>query len=195
MIATPFLAHFARRLAVTKREPEPAEDEEPFEEAPIVLAGFGRVGHRIGEILTQAGIPFVALDSDVTIVEKERAKGHPVYYGDALKPEIFKNACAYSTEAIIITLNDTEATEELLVSLRKMFPDVAIFARGHNQDDCLKLRRLGATGVASENFEASMELARKALTSTGYNKKDMRAILVNFRKTYNAKIERQTRKE
>ena len=195
MIATPFLAHFAQRLAVTKREPGATEFEEQFEEAPIVLAGFGRVGHRIGEILNRAGIPFVALDSDVTIVEKERAKGHSVYYGDALQPEIIKNACGYSTEAIIITLNDAEATEELLVSLRKMFPDVAIFARGHNQDDCLKLRRLGATGVASENFEASMELARKALISTGYNKKDLRAILGNFRKKYNAKIERESRKK
>ena len=39
-----------------------------------------------------------------------------------------------------------------------------------------------------------MELARKALISTGFNKKNLRAILGNFRKTYNAKIERQSRK-
>jgi hypothetical protein len=40
-----------------------------------------------------------------------------------------------------------------------------------------------------------MELARKALISTGYNKKDLRAILGNFRKTYNAKIERESSKK
>ena len=76
-----------------------------------------------------------------------------------------------------------------------MFPDVRIFARGHNLDDCLKLRRLGATGVVSENLEASMELASKALMSTGYDEKELHSILVDFRNTYNTKIEQESRKE
>jgi monovalent cation:proton antiporter-2 (CPA2) family protein len=195
MIATPLLAQFAWRLVGKKHEPDAGEFEEQPDEAPIVLAGFGRVGHRIGDILTLAGKPFVALDSDVTIVENERAKGHRVFYGDALKPELFRNACADNAEVIIITLNEAEATEELLVSLRKMYPDVPIYARGHSLDDCLKLRRLGATAVVSENFEASMELARKALISTGYEDKTLHAILANFRQTYNAKIARESSKE
>lgn len=195
MIATPLLAQFALRLVGKKHEPDAGEFEEQPDEAPIVLAGFGRVGHRIGDILTLAGKPFVALDSNVIIVENERAKGNRVFYGDALKPELFRKACADDAEAIIITLNDAEATEELLLSLRKMYPDVPIYARGHSLDDCLKLRRLGATAVVSENLEASMELARKALISTGYDGKTLHAILANFRKTYNAKIARESSKE
>ena len=195
MIATPFMAKYAWHLAAKKREAGALHSEVKLDEAPIVLAGFGRVGHRIGEILTQAGKPFVALDSNASIVEKERAKGHRVFYGDALKPELFKNACADNAEAIIITLNDANATEDLLVSLRKMFPDVNIYARGQCLDDSLKLRQLGATGVVSENLEASMELARKALASTGYDEEELHTILANFRKAYNAKIEQASRKE
>ena len=195
MIATPILARFAWQLAVKTGQPDDWECAERLGEAPIILAGFGRVGHRIGEILTQAGKPFVALDSDVMIVAKERAKGHRVFYGDALKPELFKNACANNAEAIIVTLNDTDATEELLVSLRKMYPDVKIYARGHSLEDCLKLRQLGATGVVSENLEASMELAHMALINTGYDEQELRSILVKFRKTYNAKIEQASIKK
>ncbi|MGB5457769.1 MAG: monovalent cation:proton antiporter-2 (CPA2) family protein, partial [Gammaproteobacteria bacterium] len=157
MITTPALAQLAQRLVRKEQQPAVDKSEEQPDEAPIVLAGFGRVGHRIGEILTLAGQPFVALDSDAAIVKQERAKGHPVFYGDARQTEIIKSACAVNAEAIIVTLNDPEATEELLISLRQMYPDINIYARGHCLDDCVKLLQLGATGVVSENFEASVE--------------------------------------
>jgi voltage-gated potassium channel Kch len=195
MITTPALAQLARRLVFKEQQPGADKSEEQPTEAPIVLAGFGRVGHRIGEILTLAGKPFVALDSDATIVKQERAKGHPVFYGDARQTEIFKSACAHNAEAIIVTLNDPEATEELLISLRQMYPDINIYARGHSLDDCVKLLQLGATGVVSENFEASMELARKALMSTGFNTRELHSILVDFRKRYNVKITRDVHKQ
>ena len=59
-----------------------------------MLAGFGRVGHRIGEILTRADKPFVALDSNVAVVEKERAKGHRVYW--APTPSLMKKGSPHS---------------------------------------------------------------------------------------------------
>jgi len=188
MIATPVLAQFARSL-VKGHEAEVTECEEHTVEATIAIAGFGRVGHRIGEILSRAGQQFVALDRDATVVETEREKGHPVFYGDVRKPELFRSACARNAEVIIVTLDDPKATEILLVSLRKLYPDMSIYVRGQNLDHCRKLRSLGATGVVSENFEASMELARKALMHTGYTGEDLQSILEDFRDDYNAQIE------
>ncbi|UCB54810.1 MAG: cation:proton antiporter [Thiotrichales bacterium] len=192
MIATPALARFALRL-VKGQESEVTECEESPLEAPIVLAGYGRVGHRIGEILLQAGKSFVALDYDANIVEQERGKGHPVFYGDVRQPELFRSACARNAEIIIVTLNDPKATEDLLLSLRKLYPGVHIFVRGKNLADCRKLRRLGASGVVSENLEASMELARKALAHSGFNMKELRHILRNFRQGYTVQIEEARR--
>ncbi len=190
MIATPLLAQFSMRL-IRALETEAEEcDEHPLE-APIVLAGFGRVGHRIGELLSQAGKSYVALDSNAAVVKHERDKGHPVYYGDVRQPEVFRSACARNAEAIIVTLNDPLATETLLVSLRKLYPDTPIYVRCTDMADCRKLRKLGATGVVSENLEASMELARKALSHIGFNDKELKHILVNFRHSYNAQIEEE----
>lgn len=188
MITTPVLAQFARSL-VKDHEAAVAECEQHPVEASIAIAGFGRVGHRIGEILSRAGQQFVALDRDATVVETEREKGHPVFYGDVRKPELFRSACARNAEVIIVTLDDPKATENLLVSLRELYPDMSIYVRGQNLDHCRKLRRLGATGVISENFEASMELARKALMQIGYTGKDLQNILGDFRQDYNAQIE------
>ncbi len=120
MLATPALANFARYVLKNQCSVNEKNTETPVE-APIVLVGFGRVGHRIGEILSLADIPFVALDFDAFIVEKERIKGHPVFYGDVRKPELLEAAGAKNAQIIIVTLNDPEATEQVVSSLQKVF--------------------------------------------------------------------------
>jgi DNA-binding transcriptional regulator of glucitol operon len=40
------------------------------------------------EILSLSGYTYVALDSDAAIVERERANGFPVFYGDVRNPEV-----------------------------------------------------------------------------------------------------------
>jgi voltage-gated potassium channel Kch len=188
MLATPALANLAQCLvrnqcAVVDNEPEPPG------EAPIVIAGFGRVGHRIGEILTLAGEPFVALDSNAQIVASERAKGHPVYYGDVRNPELLEAAGAKNAGTVIVTLNDTKAAEQVVSSLRKTHPNTEIYVRGSSLDQCRALRRMGASGAVSENVEASLELARMALKSVGFNKVKREAMLEDFRQTYHAQID------
>lgn len=188
MMVSPALAQIAKKL-IRSQETAKANSAEELVEAPIVVAGFGRVGHRIGEILIQAEKPFVALDSDASVVDKERARGYPVFYGDVRKPELLKAAGASNAQVIIVTLDDPNATEEVVASLRKNYPKINIYARGHSLYECRKLRRLGASGVVSENIEASLELAHLTLTSIGVEEKKKEAILIGFRRTYQAQID------
>ena len=194
MLATPGLAHLAYRLINTQSISRIRSTEGPTA-APIVLAGFGRVGRQIGEILSIAGKPFVALDSDALIVQKERANGHPVFYGDVRKPELLKAAGASNAQIIIVTLNDPDATEEVVSSLRKTYPEINIYARGHSLSQCRELRRVGASGAVSENIEASLELARLALLTIGINKDKQEIILRDFRRKYRAQINDVSRME
>lgn len=168
MLATPFLAYFAQRL-VRSGDSRIVAEESPTT-APIVIAGFGRVGRRIGEILDIAEKPYVALDSAADLVENGRADGLPVYFGDVRRPELLKSAGAANAQVIIVTLNDIEATEVLVSALRKTYPEKILYVRGHSLVQCLELRRLGAAGAVSENVEASLELARMALTTGGLTK-------------------------
>tara|TARA_B100000959_G_scaffold267111_1_gene310242 strand:- start:2008 stop:2508 length:501 start_codon:yes stop_codon:yes gene_type:complete len=154
-----------------------------------ILNIFLSVGHRIGEILSFAGQTFVALDSDALIVQKERANGHPVFYGDVRKPGLLKAAGASNAQVIIVTLNDPNATEEVVSSLKKIYPEINIYARGHSLNQCRELRRLGASGVVSEHIEASLELARMLLLNIGVNEKKRKAIIEDFRRKYHAQID------
>jgi hypothetical protein len=116
MIFTPVLAQFAQRLVTRSRQPAARQSQEaPSAAAPIVLVGFGRVGHRIGEILARAGQPFVALDSDPALIEQHRGRGNPVYFGDISNPGVLKSMGAADARLIIVTLNDPEATKSLVL--------------------------------------------------------------------------------
>lgn len=188
LLATPALAELAGRIA-GRKPAESGETEEPGEaEAAVVLAGYGRVGRRIGEILTQAEIPFVALDSDPSTVRVNRAKGFPVFNGDVCQPGILQAVGATGAKAIIVTLNDPESTKEVVSSLRAMYPATSIFARGHNLDVCQELNWLGASGVVSENIQASLELARMTLTRVGLDEAEQEHMLGQFEQKYNAEI-------
>lgn len=188
MLLTPILAYFAQCLMKSKDSKIIENTEKPVE-APIVLAGYGRVGHRIGEILSLSGYSFVALDSNALIVESGRAEGHPVFYGDVLNTEVLKSVGAGSARVIIVTLNDPEAAEHLVASLRTAHPGVKIFVRGHSLTHCLELREIGATGAVSEYVEVSIELARMALKNVGVSKQERNAVLGGFRQKYYAEIE------
>jgi len=189
MMVTPVLAHFARRLVAASGDPVAEHPEaEPQAAAPIVLVGYGRVGHRIGEILSQAGQPFVAVDSDPALIARQRGRGSPVYFGDISNPGVLKSVGAADARLIIVTLNDPEATKSLVAAIREQYPSVEIVARGHNLETCQSLSRLGAAGVVSENVEASLELSRMAMLRIGVEAVRSEQVLSAFRRRYHAQI-------
>jgi voltage-gated potassium channel Kch len=153
-----------------------------------VLAGFGRVGRRVGEILTRADLPFVALEANPRVVKMERARGYPVYNGDVCQPGLLKAVGATGVAVIIVTLNDPENAKEVVSTLRGLYPDTTIFARGHDLNVCRDLKRLGASGVVSENFESSVELASMTLTQIGIEDTVRDEMLTRFRQKYEADL-------
>jgi voltage-gated potassium channel Kch len=188
MLVTPVLAHFSQRLARDRGPSTPQERPPEDQQVPVVLAGYGRVGRRIGDLLTRAGLPFVALESDASIVARERARGHPVYYGDASSTGVLRSVGAGSARIIVVTLNNPETAKHLVTALRDQFPAASIFARGHNLETCQRLHELGASGVVSENFEASLEISRMVLEASGADDGESERILADFRDRYHALI-------
>ncbi len=188
MLATPPLAYLARRLASTEKRPTPDHHEEPAK-APVVLAGFGRVGRRIGEMLTLAGVRYVAIDPNSSLVLQERANGHRVFYGDARKPDVLRSVGIADARLVIVTVNDFEAVEDIVAVLHRAHPDVTVLARGHNAVQCQALRQLGARVAISENLGASLGLAREALAHEQVGADQIEALLRRFRKDYYAEFE------
>lgn len=192
MLATPALEKLAFRLHVASRKkvvsPHPVDNRAETDARAVILVGFGRMGHRVGSIMDLMKIPYVAIDSNVAIVEHEHAEGKSVYFGDAQRPDVLRAAGAADALLVIVSIDDFEATERVVASLHSAFPDVPVFARGHDLIKCRDLKAQGAHFTVSETLEASAELARAALLHLGTDDPDIELALEHFRKDYYSRI-------
>jgi len=185
MLITPILGYLANRF--NKSSKTITSTTELPDNAGIVIAGYGRVGRAIGDILTMANQPFIAIDENATTVAHYRKLGVPIYFGDVTKPVVLKSAGIKHAKYMIVTVNESETAKTLVESIHKQVPDLTIYARGHDGDSCYQLMQLGATNAVSENIEASLELSRLVLTHFELDTDDMTLeqldILLNDYKT------------
>lgn len=194
MLATPALEKLAYRISSASRKSVttiPDIDVASTEQGakPVILAGFGRMGHRIGYILDLMKVPYVAIENDASLVERERADGKSVYFGDAQRPEVLRAAGVADTPFVIVSIDDVTAAERVVSSLHSAFPDIPVFARGRDLGKCRDLRELGAHFTVSETLEASAELARAALLHMGAEDPEVETALEHFRKDYYGRID------
>lgn len=197
MLATPALEKLAYRVfSASRRDITTMSDAAVWTEQdvrPVILAGFGRMGHRVGYIMESMQVPYVAIDTDASLVERERSEGRSVYFGDARLPEVLRAAGAADAPLVIVSIDDLEATEHVVSSLQSAFPAIPVFARGHDLANCRSLRALGAYFTVSETLEASAELARAALLYLGAERPAVRAAMKNFREDYYGRINKDKR--
>ncbi len=189
MVTTPLVVAlgdiWARRQR-QKKQPvaEPLPDSVSERQSDIIIAGFGRVGQRVGAILNAAQIPFVALDHDQAKVQQGRMKGFPVFYGDASRFDVLRAAGTERSRMIIVTLDEPQQTERLVQTIRQHYPSLPIHVRARDRAHCENLRARGATTTISETLEASLRLGEHALSGSGVTKEKSQQIIDDFRRSY-----------
>ncbi|WP_108649228.1 monovalent cation:proton antiporter-2 (CPA2) family protein [Dongshaea marina] len=184
MLFTPILSRLACTLSRSQGSDYSIYPPPPGIPVPIVLAGFGKVGHRIGEVLTKMKIFYIALDMDANRVKQQRSHGHPVFYGDVRQPEILHSASLKEAKILVVALDDYEATKQVVKTLHNSDPEMQICALGHSYNQCKVLQELGANMVVSDNLEASLEFTRYLLKQLAIDTAEREAILDEFRKDY-----------
>ena len=182
LLLTPLLAKIA--LYFSAKQAHIHADLPNGEHDNIILAGFGRVGERIGNILNNHGLQYIAVDSDVNIVKTASESGLPVFYGDVRKKDIFTCLDITNDSTVIITINDFHAAEELVSLLKSKVPRAYILVRGHNASQCQNLLAMGADDVVSENLQASLELAKLAFQNSNIKEEDYSETIEDFKKEY-----------
>jgi monovalent cation:H+ antiporter-2, CPA2 family len=172
MIAIPLLArvgrHLSRRLE-SRRSPDAAALVPPpvDEVGRVLIAGYGRVGQLVGDMLERHKIPHLAIDMDPARVAAERRAGKPVYFGDSAHPE-FLRACGIDRAlALVITLDTLSSIEAVVSAARQENPEITIVARARDARHAVQLYDLGVDDAVPETIEASLQLSEAVLTDIG----------------------------
>lgn len=147
--------------------------EEGKLENHIIIVGFGRMGKWIGKALREIGIPFVIIDYNHKVVRDAKENGSNAIYGDAAYPEILEAANIEKAKALIITLPDRIAMEEIIKFCKSNFPDIKIMARAHLDADMKNLSDMKIHKIVQPEFEGALAIVKNILTTSGKSKEEV----------------------
>lgn len=171
MIAIPALAILARRLgkklsraSLGRARAEPVPDKQ---QNRVIIAGYGRVGRLVGEMLARHKIPYLALDADAARVSEYRRLGNPVYFGDSANPELLRRCDIANARALVVTLDTPRAVEAVVEAARAERADITIVARARDARHATALYEMGVDDAVPETIEASLQLSEAVLVDVG----------------------------
>ena len=172
MLTIPVIANLghsmSRRLRLRAAQAAAAETPVPEDGAPrVIIAGFGRVGHLIGSMLTEHNIPYIAVDSDAELVARERRNGLPIYYGDATNPHFLARFGIDKAPALAVTMDNQVRVDEVTRCARTLRGDLRIIARARDERHAMKLYQVGVTEAVPETIESSLQLGEALLIEAG----------------------------
>jgi glutathione-regulated potassium-efflux system ancillary protein KefC len=185
MLMTPLLLAaidrwIAPRLATAGRAARPAEIAEP-QQAPIIIAGFGRYGQIVGRLLNANGLSATVLDHDADQVETVRRFGWPVFYGDATRLDLLRTAGAGTARVLVLAIDDIDQSVAVARLAREHFPQLQIVARARNVTHYYRLHELGVELIERETLDSALMSARSVLELMGWQRHTARNQALRFR--------------
>ena len=169
------LPRYANQGAVAMEEISEQQD------APILVAGFGRYGQIVARLMLAQGVACTVLDHDAEMVEAARSFGYRVFYGDASRLDLLRTAGAGSARVLVLAVDDMEQSLEIVDLVRAHFPKLEIVARARDVTHWNKLRDRGVMRVERELFESSLRSARSVLELMGHSAHEARQTAMRFR--------------
>jgi glutathione-regulated potassium-efflux system ancillary protein KefC len=140
MACTPLLLLAVDKLRMLANQTNArADDEIENEDAPVIIAGFGRFGQIVGRLLFASGIRATVLDHDPDQIDMLRRFGFRIFYGDATRLDLLHAAGAGKARVLVNAIDDVDDSLELTDMVR------------------------GVEVVERETFESALLLGRRTL--------------------------------
>ena len=182
MLLTPIAIAFAPHLAlgvtripwlnrILDAEPPGIDTHEPHSDH-VIVAGYGRAGREVCHAARDAGFACVAVDVNVDNVRRAHAAGDLAVYGDVTQTEVLEELGCGDARLVVVTINDTRATEVAVRAIRRAAPDTPIIARTLYDMDESSLHAAGATRVITAEATTSHVVVDTCLAELGSEEAD-----------------------
>lgn len=137
----------------------------------VVLVGYGRVGRRIGEALTEQGWPFVVAEQNRELVEALRKRGIHAVAGDASDPAVLIQAHIVRAQILMIAIPDALRVRRMIEIARTLNPRVETVVRTYSEEEAELLRNENAGIVFLGEHELALSMMRHVLEKTAAQSK------------------------
>lgn len=186
MLLTAGIWRFGRwlpRVSSSQEIANPTASDHTSSEGHIIVAGFGRVGRAVADILEKEEAEIVGLDTNPATVSKQRSLGRQVYFGDGGREEVLNKAGLAQAGLVVVTIDNQVSAESMVKTARQGRPEVPILARARDADHAQLLYKAGATFVIPDAIEAGLQMSARALEEMGYETETVRARIALERET------------
>jgi glutathione-regulated potassium-efflux system ancillary protein KefC len=156
------------------------EISEP-QQAPVLIAGFGRYGQIVARVMLAEGIACTVLEHDAEMIEAVRSFGYRVFYGDATRLDLLRTAGAANAKILVLAVDDMAQSLAIVDLVQEHFPQLQIVARARDVTHWNKLRDRRVMRVERELFESSLRSARSVLELLGHGAFEARQTAMRFR--------------
>lgn len=176
LMATPFLIGSARRVAefaamrlagAARRAAAADADDGDLEAAGLrdhaVVIGYGLAGRYLARMLRAAGIRCAVIDQNLELVRQARTDGVPAVYGDGTRHALLERVAGAHARIIVFAIPSSMEERRGVAAARELAPAARVVVRTRYVRAIDELQRLGADAVVVEEFEASLELFKRAL--------------------------------
>ena len=184
MLVTPLLLVAFDRLVwprMARAEADSPHVLNESQEAPVIIAGFGRYGQVIGRLLYANGLKATVLDHDAEQIDLLRRFGFRVHYGDATRLDLLRLAGAEQAKVLVLAIDDMAQSLKLAELVQEHFPHLKVVARARNVQHVYALRDRGVSLIERETLDSALMSGRSVLEQLGWHPHHARQLAVRFR--------------
>jgi len=168
MLLTPALFIFYDRVIVPKYTSEQARDEDEIDEANhIIIAGHGRVGGIVSQMLNGAGHSATVIDFSAKQIDMLRRFGARAYYGDATRPDMLHSAGIANAKLLVVAIDGKDQITEMVRYVIQTYPQVHVVARAVDREHVYHLYHAGCRDIIRETYDSSLRMGRSAFEALG----------------------------
>lgn len=169
MVLTPFAADMAPPLYKLKKHLFQHESIQTENIPPsglhdhVIIAGGGRVGQHIAQVLTQLDLPFVLIELNHQRMVECKKADFPVIYGDMSQSTVLEVSKITTARLLLITTPSIVTSQSIVKQAHQLRPDLHIIVRADGIGQAQALYESGVYMAVLPEMEAGLEIARQAL--------------------------------
>ncbi|WP_191117088.1 monovalent cation:proton antiporter-2 (CPA2) family protein [Vibrio campbellii] len=169
MFLTPGLFILFDKVILPRFESESNDRESDTieEQGTVIIAGIGRFGQIVNRLLVSNGVETVVLDHQASQIDNMRQIGTRAYFGDATRPDMLHTAGIEHASALVVAIDNQEASVGLVKYVKHSYPNVTIIARAFDRGHGYLLRQAGADIIESETYHSALEIGGHAMKAIG----------------------------
>jgi CPA2 family monovalent cation:H+ antiporter-2 len=129
----------------------------------LVIIGYGVNGRNLARAATASNIPFVIIEMNPETVQREKARGLPILFGDASEDHILEQVQLAQARCAVVAISDHQATQAVIKNIRGISSTLYLVVRTRFVQQTQDLLALGADEVIPEEFETSVIIFAQVL--------------------------------